>query len=101
MLVMKCSRLLRFGLRPSVKLLKAVIGISPPIVCQLLWLPPSGSQMPVRLALLFLGSPGCGCGKIGIPDIGTALPFSAGLLFPDLDVFAVVGNRLAAGVVHG
>src|SRR5204862_3369311 len=29
MLVMKCSRLLRFGSRPSVKLLKAVIGICP------------------------------------------------------------------------
>src|SRR6266446_2385297 len=28
MLVMKCSRLLRFGSRPSVKLLKVVIGIS-------------------------------------------------------------------------
>src|SRR5437764_8196368 len=29
MLVIKCSRLLRFGSRPSVKLLKAVIGICP------------------------------------------------------------------------
>src|SRR6266446_742367 len=31
MLVVKCSRLLRFGSRPSVKLLKAVIGMCPPI----------------------------------------------------------------------
>src|SRR6266516_705277 len=44
MLVMKCLRLLRFGSRPSVKLLKAVIGICSPIVCQFLWLPLSGSQ---------------------------------------------------------
>src|SRR6266446_2377822 len=44
MLVMKCSRLLRFGSKPSVKLLKAVIGICSPIVCQLLRLLPSGSD---------------------------------------------------------
>src|SRR5690349_15870403 len=35
-LVTKCSRLLRFGSRPSVKLLKAVIGIAVPFVSQLL-----------------------------------------------------------------
>src|SRR6266702_4801322 len=100
MLVMKCSRLLRFGSRPSVKLLKAVIGICPPIVCQLLWLVPSGSQMPVRLALLFLGRRWRGCWKIGIPNIGYDFPCPVGLFFEDLDVLAAVLDRLTAGVSH-
>src|SRR6266567_7016783 len=58
MLVMKCSRLLRFGSSPSVKLLKAVIGICPPFVCQLLWLPPSGSKCQCGSHYFFSGVAG-------------------------------------------
>src|SRR5437867_3539526 len=39
--------------------------------------------------------------QIGIPDISATLPLAVSLLFPDLDVFAAVLDRLAAGVVHG
>src|SRR5438093_12308364 len=56
---MKCSRLLRFGSRPSVKLLKAVIGISLLFVSQLVWLLSSGSDYFLSAA------PGAG------EDVGT------------------------------
>ena len=54
--------------------------------------------MPVRLGLLFLGSRNR---KIAIPNAGHDLPPAVGLLFPNLDVFAAVIHRLAAGIVHG
>src|SRR5947207_13990762 len=38
--------------------------------------------------------------KIGIPDIGPALPLPVGLFFPNLDVFATIVNRLAARIVY-
>src|SRR5437660_12771096 len=94
MLVMKCSRLLRLGSRPSLKLLKAVIGICSPFVCQLRWLPQSG------IGLFLLGSCGRGCRKIGVPNIGYDLPCSVRLFFEDLDVLAVVLHRSTAGVSH-
>src|SRR5689334_3653023 len=50
--------------------------------------------------LLCLGERGWGC-QIGVPDVCSALPLPASLFFPDLDVFALVGRRLAAGVAHG
>src|SRR6266513_1992216 len=93
MLVMKCSRLLRFASRPSVKLLKAVIGIRVPIGCQLLWL-------RVRLGSLFLGSRWRGRGKVGIPNIGFDLPCPVSLFFEDLYILAAVLDWLAAGVSH-
>src|SRR6266513_4216298 len=93
---MKCSRLLRFGLRPSVKLLKVVIGICPPFGVSASVVTPVRLAMPVRLALLFLGRRGRW--KIGIPNIGYDLPCSVGLLFPNLDVFAAVLDWLTTGV---
>src|SRR6266480_5755694 len=57
MLVMKCSRLLRFDSRPSVKLLKAVIGICPRIVCQLVWL------LRPALDYFFSGAAGADAGR--------------------------------------
>src|SRR6266446_4662098 len=85
MLVMKCSRLLRFGSRPSVKLLKAVIGIG------LL-------KRSIReVSLLFF--PGWHRHRqVGIPDISTTLPLPVGLLFPNLDVFPALLARLTAGI---
>src|SRR6266446_2177609 len=84
MLVMKCSRLLRFGSRPSVKLLKVVIGISPPLLSD------------VGRLLLFLKWRRCG--QVRIPDISPALPLAVGLLFPNLDVFAAILDRLTTSV---
>src|SRR6266446_8110889 len=93
MLVMKCSRLLRFGSRPSLKLLKAVIGICPPLCV-------SFCGYPVQLGLLFLGRRWRGCGKVGIPNIGYDLPCPVSLFFKDLYVLAAVIDRLTAGVSH-
>src|SRR6266480_1776689 len=93
MLVMKCSRLLRFDSRPSVKLLKAVIGICPRIVCQLVWL--------LRPALItFSREPLARTLEVGIPNIGYDLPCPISLFFEDLDVLAAVLNRLTVGVSH-
>ncbi len=58
------------------------------------------SGEPTSTMLLFLGRRGCGCRKVGIPDISTTLPIAIGLLFPNLDVLAVVLSRLTAGVGH-
>src|SRR5439155_18101432 len=94
MFVMKCSRLLRFGSRPSVKLLKAVIGIGNDRRSEV------SRQMSGKLTstmLLFLGRRHR---KIGIPNVSYDLPCSVGLLFPNLDVFAVVLDWLTTGVSH-
>src|SRR6266480_4357364 len=50
--------------------------------------------------LLFLGRRGPRCWKIGIPNVSYDLPCPVGLLFPDLDVLAVVLDRFTAGVSH-
>src|SRR5712691_10731947 len=63
MLVMKCSRLLRFGSRPSVKLLKAVIGIRPRIVCQLLWLLHPARNSQCGSHYFFSGAAGADAGR--------------------------------------
>src|SRR5438309_11662886 len=94
MLVMKCSRFLRFGSRPSVKLLKAVIGIGDDrrsaVRCQM-------SGKLTSTILLFLGR----CHrKIGIPNVSYDLPCPVSLFFKDLDVLAAVLDRLTAGVSH-
>src|ERR1700730_11322901 len=83
MLVMKCSRLLRFGSRLSVKLLKAVIGIG------------LFKRSIIEVSLLFLPE---WHRQVGIPDISTTLPLPVGLLFPNLDVLAAVLHRLTAGI---
>src|SRR6266513_3474800 len=95
---MKCSRLLRFGLRPSVKLLKVVIGICPPFGVSASVVTPVRLAMPVRLTLLFLGRRGRW--KIGIPNIGYDLPCPVSLFLKDFDVLAAVVDRLTAGVSH-
>src|SRR5437588_3820407 len=97
MLVMKCSRLLRFGSRPSVKLLKAVIGICPPNVSASV-ATRSARNCQCGSHLFFLGRRNR---KIGIPDVSTTLPLAVDLLFPNLEIFAAVVDRLAAGIVHG
>src|SRR6202011_1208031 len=91
MLVMKCSRLLRFGSSPSVKLLKAVIGICPYCLSAFV-VTPSGSKWPVRLALLFLGSRRRGRWQrqIGIEHVSPDFPFAVGLFFPNLAVLALI-----------
>src|SRR5882724_8427298 len=48
--------------------------------------------------LLFLRKRRCSRWKIGIPNIGAAFPLAVGLLFPDLDVLAAVGDRFTTGV---
>ena len=57
----------------------------------------NGATINSNAPLLFLP----GRWKIGIPDISATLPFSVGLLFPNLDVFAVVIDRFAADIVYG
>src|SRR5438094_5517431 len=86
MLVMKCSRLLRFGSMPSVKLLKAVIGISPPLLSD--------------VGKLLLCLRWRRCGQVGMPNIGHDLPCPGGLFFKELDVFAAGLDRRTAGVSH-
>src|SRR5207237_6163179 len=95
-LVTKCSRLLRFGSRPSVKLLKAVIGICPPNVSASV-ATRSARKCPSGSDLLFLGRRSR---KIGIPDISATLPLSVRLLFPNIEIFAAVVDRLAVRIVH-
>src|SRR6266576_5743575 len=85
MLVMKCSRFLRFGSRPSVKLLKAVIGIG------LL------KRSIIEVSLLFL-SEWRRHRQVGIPDISTTRPLPIGLLLPNLDVLPAVLYRLTADI---
>src|SRR5438874_3271183 len=38
--------------------------------------------------------------KVGVPGIRSTFPLTVGFLFPDLDIFAVVVDRLPAGVIH-
>src|SRR5438876_10786039 len=100
MLVMKCSRLLRFGSSPSVKLLKAVIGICSTIMCQVLWLP-LGLKMAARLALLLFRSTRSGrsCRRhrqIGTEHVDGDFPFAICLFFPNLAVLA----RILGPVFH-
>src|SRR3977135_4291888 len=85
MLVTKCSRLLRFGSRTSVKLLKTVIGIG------LL------NRSIIEVSLLFLPE-WRRHRQVGIPDISTTLPLPVGLLLPNLDVLAAVLDRLTTGI---
>src|SRR5439155_1157189 len=91
------SRFLRFGSRPSVKLLNAVIGISPPF-CE------SACDTLARLGLFPFRGPGrrgrYGHWKIRIPNIDDYLPCPVSLFFKELDVFAAVLDRLTAGVSH-
>src|SRR5438094_9541509 len=55
------------------------------------------SEKPTSTMLLFLGR---GRSKIGIPNVGYDLPCPVSLFFKDLYIFAVVIDRLTAGVSH-